>query len=271
MEYYRAMEEILDSKPVPHKIRPVRLSCWAVKRPWLSRAQDPGASETTVGGLILRLYLLVMDAEGTSLPVAVGVVDKLMPLIRHSTFAQVEAGYHLVWEAAIASDVAPPEMKNLLIVAMLGLAQLISARFLGIECAAWPQDVMSFFTRPDTNLVANVSKALITSSTSDQVQAKLLHKCITRLRYFEGRDTQAELSLVTDKDHDYVVVLNFADSTIRLVCKRLFAVQDIGPSAQRVIAIKGFCPAVPHIRIVPSQTENGVRTWWETNMGRNYC
>jgi hypothetical protein len=230
-----------------------------------------GPSETTVGGLILRLYFLVMDAEGTSLPAAVGVVDKLMPLIRHSTFAQVEAGYRLVWEAATESDVKPPEMKNLLIVALLGLAQLISARFLGIECAPWPQQVMSFFTHPDTNLVANVTKALITSSTSDQVQAKLLGKCITKLRYVESQDTQAELSLVADKDHDYVVVLDFAASTIRLVCKRLFAVQDVGPSPQKVIAIKDFCPTVPHIRIMPSQPENGVRIWWETNMGGKYC
>jgi hypothetical protein len=37
MEYYGAMEEILDFKPVSRKIRAIRLICWAVKRPWLFR------------------------------------------------------------------------------------------------------------------------------------------------------------------------------------------------------------------------------------------
>lgn len=207
-----------------------------------------------------------------SLPAALGVVDKLMSGIPHSAFPQVAKGYRLVWHAALGARIMDWALWNLFIVAMAGLEQLIAVRYNNMhmhKSTSW--NLMAAFEDPDTELVVILAKTLMTSSNKAQVQEKLSDKCLTGHRCLSGQDISSELSIFTHKHDDYVVILDFADSTIRFTRKSLFTVQVIGPARQKSIAVKGLLPRAPHMRIRPSLPAEEVRIWWETNIGGKYC
>lgn len=270
VKYYPVMMDILESD-TPHEIRVVRSRPWSVKAPWLGGGEAVAPLELkTAGGLIFRLYLLVMDPKGGSLSDAMAMVDELMTSIPCSTFSQVAAVYHLIWKEMLEVKSAPPPMRNLFVVGMMGLGELIAKRFGNMSRIPWPstaQDLRSIFNDPDTDLVAVVAQTLFGPLDINEVQRRLRNKCL-RGSALLGNLAMCTLSLVTDERQDYVLILDPADSTVRLVCKSLFAIAPVdGQAHQRIVVVEGRLPDTPRIRIRPSGPGDELQVWWKRNMG----
>ncbi len=133
----KVMKEMMASKE-SHNLKDVNETYWSVKRPWLPGDEELEFPETTVGGHILRVYLLISSSGGTisGLSAALGVIEKLMAAIPNSTFHQAAVGYRLIMDAVHLSsrnlteiDTTELPLQQLLALAMFGLRSVIAARF----------------------------------------------------------------------------------------------------------------------------------------------
>ncbi|KAK4096017.1 hypothetical protein N658DRAFT_490262 [Parathielavia hyrcaniae] len=268
-----AMHKILRAK-APFTLEDVSWGPWVIRHPWERTPEgSERCSERTVGGLILLLYELVGLAGVGYVPVAdaLGVVERLMSAIPQSTFHQVSVGYGIVWEAFGRARFKAPELKNLLLYAIMGLGELISARFKNLRR---PSSLEKMRIRvPKKDLVAGLPQVLTSSEDNDEMEEELANRYNQHFRRFTLPELNQDVGIVADSSHDYVLILEFAKSSI-LLAHKSYARTEEGV----------FSPwegALPDLVVrSPLQTANSIYIavsceeeieWWNSSLSEYQC
>jgi hypothetical protein len=126
---------------------------------------------------------------------------------------------------------------------------------------------MGEFDDPNTDLVAVVAQMLRGAPDGDQVERELSRRFPDSFRRFRVADGYQDIGLLANHSHDYVLVINFADTSVMLVdkeyCGTIPCLLQLHPNQMRGIFIKSPLAGNGGIRIIPSAPGEENMEWWE--------